>query len=224
MVKLRHFTAESEVDRHTNIEPNIAMDFISLNFQGSAVQQPSYPKYQVAGNRFSCYNCGIMAHTLYQCTEPCCSTCQQTWNSINDPRYHHMSKCPTQFPDRRPPMITPAAPRPAAPMLQPSTLGTKRTFQEMTPATTQPRKQPYVPRPTRPQFPPRGTAPRPMRTATVTSSQPSYDEVDYNDIWWLRSFVLHTQQTQYNDQQEQLPEDVAIHNPEDADWNPDLQS
>ena len=221
MVKSRHFTTESEADRHMNIEPNIAMDSISLNFQGSAVQQPSYPRNLQSGNGVSCFNCGTLGHAMYQCREPWCSSCQQTWNSISDPRYHQMSKCPAKYPERR----TTNAPRPSVPMLQPSTLGAKRTFQQLSPATMQPRKLPYTPRPARPQCPPRGTAPRPMRTATVTATQPSYeDEIDYNDIQSLRAFAIRAQYSQQNYEQESQPNNEDDSTPEDADWNPEIQS
>jgi hypothetical protein len=101
----------------------------------------------------------------------------------------------------------------------------KRSFQEISPAATQPRKLPYTPKPNKPQFPPRGTAPRPMRTATVTATQPSYeDEIDYNDIQSLRAFAIRAQYSQQNYEQESQQNNEDCPNHEDADWNPDLQS
>jgi hypothetical protein len=57
--------------------------------------------------------------------------------------------------------------------------GTKRPYESTLPETVQMNKQSYTPRYTRPTFPPRGTAPKPIYSNAATSSTTEYeDEVD----------------------------------------------
>ena len=94
----------------------------------------------------------------------------------------------------------------------------------MTNESAQANKQQYVPRINRTPFPPRGTAPKSMQSNTVMASHFQYtDEIDYNDIQSLRAYAIRTQQYQ---QVEELAEDHNMQeqddNPQDADWDPDM--
>ena len=94
----------------------------------------------------------------------------------------------------------------------------KRTFNEITPEVTRPKIQPFTPRSAKLPFPPSGTAPRPMRSNTATTSQADMNEdVDYNDIHSLRAFAVRAHQHADESINERYEE-----NPEDADWNPDM--
>ena len=160
---------------------------------------------------------------LYQCTQPWCSHCQQSWTSINDPKYHIMSKCPIKYPERRQAPFQAIAPRPMIPTIQSG----KRSFNEQATDAIQPRKQPFAPRPTRSPFPPRGTGPKQMRSNTVTSSsQDLYeDEIDYNDIQSLRAYAIRTQQSQSTEEQNNMLTQVEQDDyNQDADWDPEQQS
>ena len=103
--------------------------------------------------------------------------------------------------------------------------GVKRPLNAITPDMVQPSKQPYAPRPFRPPFPPRGTAPRPMRSNTATSHPTYYeDEVDYNDIRALRAYVARSQEYAYTQEYvEDLTQQELQSNPQDADWDPEEQ-
>ena len=73
MTQSRQYT--NAPDRNNVSEPNISMDSISLNYQGSAVQQPilqgqNYkPRQAIHSNNkmLKCFNCGIQGHVLSQC-------------------------------------------------------------------------------------------------------------------------------------------------------------
>ena len=77
------------------------MDSIATNFQGTAIQQrpqinynANYHKQQATNqSNTRCYNCGLTTHNQYQCNEPWCSKCKQTWASTKDTRYHKMNQC-----------------------------------------------------------------------------------------------------------------------------------
>ena len=109
-------------------------------------------------------------------------------------------------------------------------MNTKRPFAELRPLhETQQQlkespafKQPYQPRPMRPQFPPRGTAPRPMRTNAVSSYQEDNPcEIDYNCIQSLRAYAIHSQSQRYEEYEQEESQPVLGENPEDADWDPE---
>ncbi len=210
MANTRHFSEPTV--KNPYIKPNINMDSTSLNFQGMAVQQPRETQRNVR-----CFNCGTQGHMFNQCTEPWCSRCQQSWRSTTDTRYHNMSKCPSRPDNRLPsaPVLTQKPIPAAAPAMQ----NNKRPFNEITYEAANPKMQPFTPRPAKQPFPPRGTAPKPMRSNTATSQTAMNEVVDYNDIYSLRAFVVRAHQNADESTNKQYEE-----NPEDADWNPDVES
>ena len=67
-----------------------------------------------------------------------------------------------------------------------------------------------------------------MRSNAATSSHATYDDdVDYNDIHSLRAYVVRAQQLHSHESiTEQYEDNTAEQieeNPEDVDWNPDLE-
>ena len=192
-------------------QPSINMDSASLNFQGLAVQQPKGTARIVR-----CYNCGTFGHMLYQCTEPWCSGCQQTWRNTTDTRYHNMSKCPSRPTDTRLQSAPVNVPKPSSAPL-PAMQNNKRLHSEISQEAAHPKLQPIPHRIAKAPFPPRGTATRPMRINTATTSQVN-EEVDYNNINSLRAYVARAQQYEESTT-EQYEENL-----QDADWNPDLDS
>ena len=169
----RHFTTPPI--KSNDVEPNITMDSVALNFQGSAVQQSMMPRLQY--NTIKCFNCGVIGHGQNRCIQPWCSNCNQQWQTTNDTNYHQMNRCLLRPPDNRPNTSNlphrMAEPRPRytqrieEPRAQPQPM--KRPFVEQQQQVPTPQKQPYQPRPMRPPFPQKGTAPRPMRTNAVVS-------------------------------------------------------
>ena len=136
-----------------------------------------------------------------------------------------MSQCP-RFVTIRPIQQQQLAPRPIAPGFVPCMQGTKRPINAIAPEATQQIKQQYIPRQTKQTFPPRGTGPRKMQSNTATSSRLNHtEEIDYNDIQSLRAYAIRTQQ--YQQSEEYVDEhnmEVQYENPQDADWDPDMDS
>ena len=134
-----------------------------------------------------------------------------------------MTQCPTHTPPTHSTQAMQS--RPTAPTFIPTMQGTKRPFSKLLPTTVQPNKMPYVPRTNKSPFPPRGTGPKTMHTKIANSTHIQYeDDVDYNDIQSLRAYAARTQQYRCTEEDTEADPQLQYENPQDADWNNDINS
>ena len=141
------------------------MNSISLNYHGTVIQQQLYPQQNVKKNHQN--NLTHQSGKWHNCGSMAqyLRSCKEPWCSNCQQSWSNITDTPYHHMSQCPRFVT----------IRPTP------------------HQHYIPRPTRPTFPPRGTAPRQMQSNTTTYSQfNNTGNIDYNDIQSLRAYAIRT--------------------------------